>query len=53
MTDRLWEAEDIKSGCSAIERLNMERWLRNSEAIIVGIAIVIIVIAYMISRFSN
>ena len=31
----------------------MERWLRNSEAIIVGVVIVILAIAYVVSRFSN
>ena len=30
----------------------MERWLRKTETIVVGVALVVILVAYVVSRFS-
>jgi len=32
---------------------NVKRWLQNSEAILLGGALVVMAIAYLVSRFSN
>jgi len=31
----------------------MERWLRKTETIVVGVALVVILVAYVVSRFSH
>ena len=31
----------------------MERWLRKTETIVVGVALVVILVAYVVSRFSQ
>jgi hypothetical protein len=31
----------------------MERWMRKTETIVVGIALAVILVAYVVSRFSQ
>jgi hypothetical protein len=31
----------------------MERWLRKTETIVVGVALVVILVAYVVSRFAQ
>ena len=31
----------------------MERWLRKTETIVVGVALVVILVAYVVSRLSH
>ncbi len=31
----------------------MERWMRKTEAIVVGVALVVILVAYVVSRLSQ